>query len=408
MDFKKDFPIFTGRPELIYFDNGATSQKPRAVLTAMDEFYKNSNANIHRGPHFLAEEATKAYEDSRKTVADFVGASATEEIIFTKNATEAINLVARSFGETLSAGDIVVLSKLEHHANIVPWLQLKERVGIELRYFDVTDDGLIKFDESLIDKRVKLVSVSGMSNTLGTITDLPPIIRSAHSVGAKILVDAAQLAVHRPIDVQELDVDFLVFTGHKLYGPTGIGVLYGKAELLNAMPPFIGGGDMVNAVYTDRFEPTQLPNKFEAGTPNIAGTVGLKAAIDYINQIGFEVIQAAEHELTNYLLGKLRSLPYLTLFGPADSVGSTSSGSTDNRNRGSIVSFNMKGVHAHDVAEGLSQKNICIRAGQHCTQPLHDACNIPATARISLAFYNTKDEIDKCVSVLEEIYNYFK
>ncbi|MCK5611705.1 cysteine desulfurase [Candidatus Pacearchaeota archaeon] len=394
MNYKKDFPIFTERPDLIYFDNGATSQKPQVVIDAMSDFYRQSNSNIHRGPHFLAEEATILYEDARRTVADFIGARDSKEIIFTKNATEAINLMAHSFGSLLNAGDVVVLSKLEHHANIVPWLQLKERIGIELRYFDIAEDGFIKFDPELIDERVKLVSVSGMSNAFGTITDLPPIIKAAHEVGAKVLVDAAQLAVHRPINVHQLDIDFLVFTGHKLYGPTGIGVLYGKEALLNQMPPFLGGGDMVNEVTIDRFSPAELPHKFEAGTPNISGAIGLKAAIDYVNKIGFTKIQKLENELADYLLKKLNELPYL--IGPKDG-----------KNRGSIVAFHIEGVHPHDVAEGLSQKNICIRAGQHCTQPLHDACDLPATARASLAFYNTKEEIDRMVEVLDEIYKYF-
>lgn len=394
---KKDFPIFKNRPELIYFDNGATAQKPQCVIDAEQIFYTTNNSNIHRGPHFLAEEATIMYEDSRRTVADFIGAKHPHEIIFTRNATEAINLVARSYGELLNPGDTVILSKLEHHANIIPWLQLKERKGINIKYFNITDDGYIKFDSDLIDEKVKIVSVSGMSNVLGTITDLKPIIRSAHSVGAKVLIDAAQLAVHQPIDVHKLGADFLVFTGHKLYGPTGIGVLYGKEEFLNLMPPFLGGGDMVNEVFTDYFTSAELPNKFEAGTPNIAGAIGLKAAIDYIIKIGFSKIQKTESKLTDHLLDKLNSLPFIKIIGPKE-----------NKNRGPIVSFTMKGVHPHDIAEGLSQKDICIRAGQHCAQPLMDVCKLPATARISMAFYNTMDEIDIICWRLEEIYEYFK
>lgn len=394
--YKKDFPIFTERPDLIYFDNGATSQKPQVVLDAEHNFYTTSNSNIHRGPHFLAEEATIRYEDSRRTIADFIGAPDSKEIVFTKNATEAINLVAHSFGSLLNKGDVVVLSKLEHHANIVPWLQLKDRIGIELRYFNITENGFIKFDPDLIDENVKLVSISGMSNTFGTITDLPPIIKAAHEVGAKVLVDAAQLAAHQGINVHQLDIDFLALTSHKLYGPTGIGALYAKEEILNQIPPFLGGGDMVNEVYTDHFIPAAIPNKFEAGTPPIAQAIGFKTAIDYITKIGFEKIQKAEHELTDYLLKGIQSLPYLQIIGP-----------TENKHRGSILSFTMNGVHPHDIAEGLSQKNICIRAGQHCTQPLHDACKLPATARASLAFYNTKEEIDRMMEVLEEIYKYF-
>jgi len=396
MNYKQDFPIFKHRPDLIYFDNGATSQKPKCVIDAIRNFYEQSNSNIHRGPHFLAEEATLLYEGARQTVADFIGVENSREIIFTRNATESINLVARTFGETLKHGDTVVLSKLEHHANIVPWLQLKERKGIKIRYFDVTDDGFINFNPDLIDKTVKLVSISGMSNVTGAITDLSPIIKKAHEVGAKILIDAAQLAVHQSIDVQKLDADFLVFTGHKLYGPTGIGVLYGKEELLNKMPPFLGGGDMIDDVRLDRFTPASLPNKFEAGTPDIAGAVGLKAAIDYINSIGFEKIINIEKSLTSYLLDKLNSMPFIKIIGPKDI-----------QNRGSIVSFTMKNVHPHDIAEGLSKQNICTRAGHHCAQPYMDSLGIPGTARISLAFYNTIEEIDKCCEVLREIYEYF-
>jgi len=395
MNYKTDFPIFQERPDLIYFDNGATAQKPQAVIEAEQKFYTTSNSNIHRGPHFLAEEATILYEDAKRTVADFIGAEKQEEVIFTKNATEAVNLVAHSFGQSLSEGDVVILSKLEHHANIVPWLQLKEQKGIELRYFEISENG-IEFDPNLIDDRVKLVSVSGMSNTLGTITDLPPIIKATHAAGAKVLVDAAQLAVHQPINVHQLDADFLVFTGHKLYGPTGIGALYGKEELLGRMPPFLGGGDMIEEVLLDGFTPAEPPRKFEAGTPPIAQAIGLKAAIDYVIGIGFPKIHKIEHELTGYLLDKLNSLPFIKIIGPKK-----------NKNRGSLVSFVMEGVHTHDIAEGLSQQNICIRAGHHCTQPLMDHFGIPGTARISLSFYNTKEEIDKCTELLKEVYNYF-
>lgn len=397
MDFKKDFPIFQKRPNLIYFDNGATSQKPQVVLDKIAEYYENHNSNIHRGPHFMAEEATVLYEEARRTAADFIGARNKHEIIFTRNATEGINLVARSFGESLGRGDAVLLSHLEHHSNIVPWLQLKERRGIEVRYIPLTEDGQLDFKPEMINEKVKLVSITGMSNALGTITDLKPIIKAVHKNGAKVLVDAAQLAVHEPINVHELDIDFLVFTGHKLYGPTGIGVLYGKEDLLNAMPSFLGGGDMINECFTDHFIPAELPQKFEAGTPNIAGAVGLKAAIDYVLQIGLTKINRIEKGLTKTLLDKLSALSFINLIGPMDL-----------KDRGSIVSFMMKGVHPHDIAEGLSQNGICIRAGHHCTQILMDSLHIPGTARISLSFYNTTEEIDKMVKALEEIYDYFK
>lgn len=395
MDYQKDFPIFNNR-DLIYLDNGATSQKPQVVIDAEHNFYSTSNSNIHRGPNFLAEEATMLYEEARRTVADFIGAPKKEEIIFTRNATEAINLVARSFGEQLGQGDVVILSKLEHHSNIVPWLQLKQRKGIEIRYLDLTDEGHIKFNQDLFDNQVKLMALSGMSNSLGTITDLPKFIKAAKEVGAAVLVDASQLVVHQPVNVHELDVDFLVFTGHKLYGPTGIGVLYGKEEHLNMMPAFLGGGDMINEVFTDHFISAGIPQKFEAGTPNIAGAIGLKAAIDYVLDIGLPKIQKIEKELTKTLLEKLSSMYCINIIGPAS-----------NKKRGSIVSFTMEGVHPHDVAEGLSQKNICIRAGHHCTQILMDDWQLPGTARISMSFYNSEEEIDKTVDTLGEVYKYF-
>jgi cysteine desulfurase/selenocysteine lyase len=396
MNHRDDFPLFKNRPELIYFDNGATAQHPQAVLDAEQKFYTTSNSNIHRGPNFLAEEATIQYEDSRRKLADFLGARHPHEIIFTKNATEAINLVARTFGETLNAQDVILLSKLEHHSNIVPWLQLAERKDLELKWMGLSTDWRVRLDPALFDERVKLVAVTGMSNVLGTITDLRPIIKAAHAVGAKVLVDASQLAVHEPINVHDLDADFLVVTGHKLYGPTGVGVLYGKEELLNSLPPFMGGGDMISAVFTDHFIPAGLPQKFEAGTPNIAGIIGLGAAIDYMTKLGFKKIQKLESDLTDHLLKKLTNLPYIKIIGPE---------TLDHR--GSVISFTMEGVHPHDVAEGLSSKGICIRAGNHCAQPLMDQLKISGTARMSLSFYNTKEEIDKAIGALEEVYKYF-
>lgn len=393
---KKDFPIFKNRPELIYFDNGASAQKPQVVIDAMKDFQENHYSNIHRGPHFMADEATDAYERARNTVAEFVNSEHSREIIFTRNATESINLVAKSYGELLKDGDEILLSKMEHHANIIPWLQLKEKKNITLKYFDVSEDGELIFDKTLITNNTKIVSITGMSNVLGSIPDLKPIIKKAHEVGAKVLVDACQSIVHQKIDVQEMDVDFLVFSAHKLYGPTGVGILYAKEELLNAMPPFLGGGDMIEEVHMDKYTASEIPNKFEAGTPNITGAIGLEASIKYINNIGFDKIQEYEYELTDYLLKKLASLPFITIIGPKNT-----------EKRGSVVSFLMKGVHPHDVSEGLSQQGICARAGQHCAQVLMDHLNIPATTRFSLGIYNTKEEIDKTIVVLEEIYEYF-
>lgn len=396
MNYKKDFPIFGERPELIYFDNAATSQKPHIMIEAVARFYSHSNSNIHRGPHFLSDEATTLFESARQSVASFINAPSTDEVIFTRGTTEAINLVASSFGERLKPGDTIILSELEHHSNLVPWLQLKQKKGINLKFIPFNESGHLEFTPALLDESVKLVSVTGMSNVFGSITNLEPIIDVAHSVGAVVLVDAAQLAVHEAIDVQALDVDFLVFSGHKLYGPTGIGILYGKRALLDSMPPFLGGGDMVNEVYLTHFTHKELPGKFEAGTPNVAGAIGLGASIDYLTTTGLEAIRKRETELYHALVKRLSGFPFVDIFG----------GENTDRKTG-IVSFNLKGIHPHDVAEGLSRKNICIRAGQHCTQPLMDKCLIPATARISLAFYNTEEEIERCCEVLKEVYDYF-
>lgn len=395
---KSDFPIFHHRPELIYLDSAATAQKPSIVLNAMSAFYQTHNSNVNRSAHFLAEETTIAYQAGRKTVADFIKAKYSHEIIFTRNATESINLVAKSWGEAfLEEGDEVILSKLEHHSNLVPWLQLKEKKGIEIKYFEIDPEIGIEFDPKLITPKTKLIAISGMSNILGTITDLKPIIKAAHKVGSKVLVDACQLAVHSAIDVQKLDVDFLVFSGHKLYGPTGIGVLYGKEELLKAMPPFLGGGDMIQEVFSDYFTPAGLPEKFEAGTPNIAGTIGLKAAIDYIQSIGWEKIKAHEQELTEYALGQLKSLPFIQIIGPQMM-----------KNRGSVISFTMENVHPHDISEGLSRSNICVRAGHHCGQVLMDTLGLPATARMSFGIYNEKSDVNRAAKALGEVYNYFR
>jgi len=397
MDYRQDFPIFKSRPDLIYLDSAATSQKPQVVLDLMDEFYKKRNSNVHRGTYPLSEEATEAYENARKTVSSFINAKHSHEVIFTRNATESVNLVARAYGDAfLNKGDEVLLTKMEHHSNIVPWLQLKDRKGIVLKYLDVSKDGRLIFDSKLITAKTKIVSVTAMSNVLGTIPDLKPIIAAARAVGAKVLVDACQSVVHMKTDVQELDADFLVFSGHKLYAPTGIGVLYAKADILNQMPPFLGGGDMIHEVFLDHFIADELPAKFEAGTPHIAGAIGLKAAIDYVNKIGFPTIQKIENELTEYTLSQLKTLPYVQIVGPKDMVA-----------RGSVVSFVINGIHPHDIAEGFATKNICIRAGQHCAQPLMDYFEIPATARISLAIYNTKEEIDTAVTTLKEVYKYF-
>jgi len=397
MDLKKDFPIFKHRPELIYLDNAATSQKPQIVLDAQLRYYEDINSNIHRSAHYLAEEATITYEKARQTVADFISANKKCEIIFTKNATESINLVARSYADAfLEKGDEVLISIMEHHSNTVPWLQLKERKGIKINYLDVDEEGRLIFDESKITNKTKLVSITGMSNVLGSITDIKLITKTAHNNGAKVLIDACQLAVHYPIDVQELDVDFLSFSAHKLYGPTGVGVLYAKEDLLKIMPPFLGGGEMIHEVFQNHFTPADIPAKFEAGTPNIAGVITFATTIHYIQNIGFDQIRKIEEPLTEYAIEKLKALPYITLIGPKES-----------KNRGPVISFTMEEVHPHDIAEGLSSKHVCIRSGHHCCQILMDKWNLPATARMSFAIYNTKEDIDKAIEALEETYKYF-
>ena len=396
MSYKEDFPIFNQRPNLVYLDSAATSQKPRIVIDTEKSYYERLNSNVHRSAHFLSEESTQAYEEARQTLANFLHAQK-QEIVFTKSTTESINLVARSYGETyLARGDVVLLSKMEHHSNIVPWLQLKEKIGITIHYLDIDENGQFILNPSQITDKTKFVSLTGMSNILGSIPDLRPIIAAAHKKGAKVLIDACQLAVHRPIDVQALDTDFLTFSSHKLYGPTGVGVLYGKEACLKSMPPFLGGGEMIHEVFEDHFSPGEIPHKFEAGTPNIAGVITFKAAIDYINQIGFEQIEKTENKLTDYALEQLNTLPYLTLIGPKTA-----------KNRGSVISFTMKDVHPHDIAEGLSQKHICLRAGHHCCQILMDSWKLPATARLSLALYNSKEDIDKTLQALKEVYHYF-
>jgi len=398
MNFRKDFPIFNHRPELIYLDNAATSQKPQNVLDKELTYYESINSNIHRSTHYLAEEATIAYEKARGTVANFINAENKHEIVFTRNATESINLVAYSYGNTfLNEGDEILISELEHHSNTVPWLQLKERKGIKINYLEINENGQLIFDKSKITNRTKLVSLSAMSNALGSIIDIEPIIKEAHAKGAKVLIDTCQLAAHYPIDVQELDLDFLVLSAHKMYGPTGVGVLYAKEEILKKMPPFLGGGEMIQEVFKDHFIPGDIPTKFEAGTPNVAGVITFASAIHYIHKISFDKIRKIEDELTSYTIKKLNSLPFITIIGPKTI-----------KNRGPVISFIIEGVHPHDIAEGLSSKNICIRAGHHCCQILMDKLKLPATARISLAIYNTKEDIDKTIEALEEIYQYFQ
>jgi cysteine desulfurase/selenocysteine lyase len=398
---RSDFPILNKKINghlLVYFDNAATAQKSEAVIKAVSDFYKNDNANVHRGLNPLAEAATKKYEAARDSVAAFVKAKRTE-IIFTSGATASINLIARSWGEAnLRSGDIVVLSIAEHHANIVPWLQLQEKIGIKLEYIPLKADGswdLAAAKKLLNKRRVKLLAVSQVSNVLGIVNPISQLIKSAKQKGIITLIDAAQSIAHLKIDVKKLGCDFLVFSGHKLGGPTGIGVLYGRQELLLAMPPFMGGGDMISFVRTNSFGVNELPYKFEAGTPNIAGVIGLEAALKYLESTGYNSIHKQEQQLTVYFLKKIKKIKAVKILGTA-------------KLKLPIFSLTIKGIHPHDAADILGQAGIILRAGHHCAEPLHNYLGVPATLRASLSFYNTKSEIDYFISRLVELIKAFK
>jgi cysteine desulfurase/selenocysteine lyase len=399
---RKDFPILERETKpgtrLVYLDSTATSQKPLPVIEAMNDFYRRSNANIHRGVHTLAEESTTMYEGARERIAKFINAASSRQVIYTRNTTESINLVAYSWARAnLKAGDLVILTEMEHHSNLVPWHMLQAERGIELEFIPVTEEGLLDLDvyRSLLTRGPKLVSFTQMSNVLGTITPAAEIIRLAHEAGALTLVDAAQSVPHLYVDVQALDADFLAFSAHKMCGPTGIGALYGKADLLEAMPPFLGGGDMIREVKLRSFRPNSLPHKFEAGTPAIAEAVGFGAAVDYLTQIGMDAVAAHEHQITEYALERLEEIPGVKVFGP----------SADKK--GGVAAFTLEGVHPHDVAQILDQDGIAIRAGHHCAQPLHEKFNIPATSRASFYIYNTRDEVDLLVNGIYKVKEMF-
>jgi cysteine desulfurase/selenocysteine lyase len=401
-EVRNDFPILqreisTGVP-LVYLDSTATSQKPLAVIEAMDGYYRRSNANIHRGVHTLAEEATFMYEQARVKIARFINAPSAHQVIYTRNTTESINLVAYSWARAnLKAGDLVLLTEMEHHSNLVPWLMLQMERGIELDFIPVTEDGLLDMQtyHTQLSRSPKLVSFTHMSNVLGTINPAAEIIRLAHEAGAVTLVDAAQSVPHLSVDVQSLDADFLAFSAHKMCGPTGIGALYGKMELLESMPPFLGGGDMIKEVKLRSFRPNNLPHKFEAGTPAIAEAVGFGAAVDYLSSLGMDAIAAHEHEITEYALERLEEVPGVKLFGPgADS-------------KGGVAAFTLEGVHPHDVAQILDRDGIAVRAGHHCAQPLHEKFGLPATSRASFYLYNTKDEVDLLVNGIYKVKELF-
>ncbi len=399
---RADFPILQRevRPgvPLVYLDSTATSQKPLAVIRAMDDYYRRSNANIHRGVHTLAEEATTLYEQAREKIAKFINAPASKQVIYTRNTTESINLVAYSWARAnLKAGDLVILTEMEHHSNLVPWHMLEMERGIRLEFIPVTETGLLDLEEykKLLEQGPKLVSFTHMSNVLGTINPAGEIIRLAHQAGALTLVDGAQSVPHFAVDVQALDVDFLAFSAHKMCGPTGIGVLYGKASLLEAMPPFLGGGDMIREVKLRSFKPNALPHKFEAGTPAIAEAVGFGAACDYLTSLGMENIAAHEHEITEYALERLEEIPGVKLFGPGI------------KDKGGVAAFTLEGVHPHDVAQILDQDGVAVRAGHHCAQPLHEKFHLPATSRASFYLYSTKEEVDRLVDGIYKVKKYF-
>jgi cysteine desulfurase / selenocysteine lyase len=395
---RKDFPILDraqadGRP-LVYLDSAASSQKPQAVLDAMDHYYETTHANVHRGVYTIAEQATRLMEEARDKVARFVGASSSREIVFAKNGTECLNLVAHSWGRAnLGPGDAVLLSEIEHHANLVPWLILREQLGFELRYIPLGQDGHLDLADldRLVDG-VRLVGITAMSNVLGTLTPVRRIADAAHAAGAVVVVDGAQYAPHLVTDVTELGADFFAFTGHKLLGPTGVGVLWGREELLDAMPPFLGGGEMIRDVRLDGFTPNELPWKFEAGTPPIAETIGLGAAIDYLQRLGMEAVREHEVRLTAYAMRTLtaRHGDDLRIFGPSEPA-----------QRGGVVSFAYKDVHPHDISQVLDQAGVCVRAGHHCAKPLMRRLGVGATARASFYVYNDESDVDALADALD-------
>jgi cysteine desulfurase/selenocysteine lyase len=376
--------------QLIYFDNGATSQKPQVVLDTLQKYYALENANIHRGVHYLSQQATSAYEQARRTIQTYIGAKSPDEIIFTKGTTDAINLVAFSFGELLKAGDEILITAMEHHSNIVPWQLLCERKGCVLKVVPITKKGELDLDafDTLLNERTKLLAITHISNTLGTINPVQDLIQKAHRVGAKVLLDGAQSIQHLQIDVKQLDCDFYCFSGHKVFGPTGIGILYGKEEILEKMPPYQGGGDMIAKVTFERTTYNSLPLKFEAGTPHIAGAIGLGSAIEFLNSLDLEAAAAHELELTKYAQGILDTFEGLHIIGEA-------------KNKTSVVSFTIDNMHPFDLGTLLDKQGIAVRTGHHCTQPLMDFFQIPGTVRASFAFYNTKEEIDTFVAALE-------
>ncbi len=397
---RADFPILGqrvhGKP-LVYLDSGASAQKPVQVIDAMTETMRTQYANVHRGLHWMSERTTDAYEGTRDAVARLINAPSRDEIVFTRNSTEAINLVAHSFGSLLKPGQAVLITEMEHHANIVPWQMLRDRAGIELRVAPITDAGELDmpaFEALLADGRVALVAVTHMSNVLGTYTPAERIAALAHAAGAKVLFDGSQAVVHRLVDVQALGADFYAITGHKLYGPTGIGVLWARHELLEAMPPFMGGGDMIGTVSFERSTWARVPHKFEAGTPAIVEAIGLKAAIEWVEAVGYDAIAAHEAALTDHALARLADVQGLRVIGQA-------------QDRGGVISFTMEGAHAHDVSTLLDRNGIAVRAGHHCAEPLMHRLGLDSTARASFGIYTTQGEIDVLADTLDRIRTFF-
>ena len=398
-----DFPILAREVKpgvkVVYLDSTATTQKPVQVIETMNEYYRRSNANIHRGIHVLAEEATALYEDARVTVAKFINAPAARQIIFTRNTTESINLVAQTWGRAnLNPADVVILTEMEHHSNLVPWQILAAQKNLQLEFIPVDTQGYLDLEvyRSLLDLNPKLVAFTQMSNVLGTINPAMEMTQMAHDSGAIVLIDGAQSVPHFPVDVQELGADFLVFSGHKMCGPTGVGVLYGRKKLLEEMPPFLGGGDMIKRVQLRSFIPNSIPHKFEAGTPAIAEAIGLGAAVDYLQQVGLDAIAAQEQVVVDYALERLSEVPGVTVYGP------------EAIDRGGVTAFNLDGVHAHDVAQVLDGDGVAVRAGHHCAMPLHDKLNIPASARASYYLYNSVEDVDKLIDAIYKVKKIFR
>lgn len=397
---KKDFPVLNqivNDEPLVYLDNAATTQKPLKVLAAIKDYYENDNANVHRGVHTLAERATEKYEAAREKVRQFINAKSTKEVLFTRGTTTSINWVAQFAGQILKAGDEIVISIMEHHSNIVPWQEVAKKTGVILK-FVYLKDGQLDMDDlrKKITNQTKFVSIAHVSNVLGTINPVEEITKIAHEHGAYMVVDGAQSTPHMAIDLQKMDVDFFAFSGHKMMGPTGIGVLYGKEELLNQFEPVEFGGEMIDFVYESHSTWTELPWKFEAGTPNIAGAIALGAAIDYIQELGIDQIHQHEIELIDYLMPKLQEIEGLKIYGPKDNV-----------KRGGLIAFNIEGLHPHDVATALDMEGVAVRAGHHCAQPLLNYLETPATARASFYLYNTKADCDKLVEALKKTKEFF-